>query len=171
MTAPFPGTQQRTDLQVVRDDSGDTTTRALGLLENARKVADATVAEARDEAERLLTAARERAQQVQRDAKDLGQKLRSDAERETAQARHQAYGEAERILADARSEVDALTSSVEGLRRERDEAETALRAVAVRVQAALGQHGTSPDAAEGDQQGHQHDQQHDEQHGDQQHQG
>ena len=62
MTAQFPGTQ-RADLQVVRDDeqAADTTTKALGLLENARKVADSTVAEARAEAERLLAAARERA--------------------------------------------------------------------------------------------------------------
>ena len=74
MTAQFPGTQ-RADLQVVRDDkqNGDPTSKAVGLLENAQRVADATVAEARAEAERLLTAARERAQQVQRDAKDLGQ--------------------------------------------------------------------------------------------------
>ena len=82
MTAQFPGTQ-RADLQVVRDDeqAADTTTKALGLLENARKVADSTVAEARAEAERLLAAARERAAQVQRDAKELGQKMRTDAER------------------------------------------------------------------------------------------
>ena len=126
MTAQFPGTQ-RADLQVVRDggaSAADTTSQALGLLENARKVADATIAEARDEAERLLTAARERAQQVQRDAKELGQKLRADAERESAQARHQAYGESERILADARSEVSTLKSSVTGLREERDTAES-----------------------------------------------
>ena len=73
MTAQIPGTQ-RADLQVVRDDTknGDPTVQAVGLLENAQRVADATVAEARAEAERLLTAARERAQQVQRDAKDLG---------------------------------------------------------------------------------------------------
>ena len=87
-------------------------------------MADSTVAEARDEAEKLLTAARERAQQVQRDAKELGQKLRADAEREAAQARHQAYGESERIVADARSEVSTLKSSVTGLREERDAAET-----------------------------------------------
>ena len=138
MTAQIPGTQ-RADLQVVRDDTqnGDPTSKAVGLLENAQRVADATVAEARAEAERLLTAARERAQQVQRDAKDLGQKLRADAERESAQARHQAYGEAERIVADARSEVSALKSSVDGLRGERDAAETAMRELAERVQSAL----------------------------------
>ena len=138
MTAPFPGTQ-RADLQVVRDGAptGDSTAQAVGLLENAQKVADATVAEARAEGERLLAAARERAQQVQRDAKELGQKLRADAERESAQARHQAFGEAERIVADARSEVSALKSSVGGLREERDAAESAMRELADRVQAAL----------------------------------
>ena len=138
MTAQFPGTQ-RADLQVVRDDeqAADTTTKALGLLENARKVADSTVAEARAEAERLLAAARERAAQVQRDAKELGQKMRTDAERETAQARHQAYGEAERIVADARSEVSNLKSSVAGLREERDAAETSMRELSERLQGAL----------------------------------
>ena len=156
MTAQFPGTQ-RADLQVVRDGEpstgGDTTAQALGLLENARKVADSTVAEARDEAERLLTAARERAQQVQRDAKELGQKLRADAERESAQARHQAYGESERIVADARSEVSTLKASVDGLREERDTAETAMRELSERLQVALERY-ASPAADEGDQPDH-----------------
>ena len=151
MTAQFPGTQ-RADLQVVRDEDkpdaqGDVTTRALGLLENARKVADSTVAEARAEAERLLTAARERAQQVQRDAKDLGQKLRADAERETAQVRHQAYGEAERIVADARNQVGSLQTKVSGLREEHSGAETAMRALSERIQKALHQHGPLDDAS------------------------
>ena len=104
MTAQFPGTQ-RADLQVVRDgegSTGDTTTQALGLLENARKVADATVAEARDEAERLLTAARERAQQVQRDAKEDFQKLRADAERQSPEEFKAAY---ERFLADHQGQL------------------------------------------------------------------
>ncbi len=140
MTAQSPGTQ-RADLQVVRGGDaaagGDTTAQALGLLENARKVADSTVAEARDEAERLLVAARERAQQVQRDAKDLGQKLRADAERDAAQARHQAYGESERIVGEARTEVTTLRSSVAGLRQERDTAEAAMRELAGRLQTAL----------------------------------
>jgi vacuolar-type H+-ATPase subunit H len=138
MTAQFPGTQ-RADLQVVRDDdkTADTTSKAIGLLENARKVADSTVAEARAEAERLLSAARERAQQVQRDAKELGQRMRTDAERETAQARHQAYGEAERIVADARSEVSSLKASVAGLREERDAAETSMRELSERLHGAL----------------------------------
>ncbi len=74
---------------------------------------------------------------MQRDAKELGQKLRADAERESAQARHQAYGEAERIVADARSEVSALKASVGGLREERDAAESAMRELSERVQAAL----------------------------------
>jgi chromosome segregation ATPase len=136
MTAQFPGTQ-RADLQVVRDDdqAADTTTKALGLLENARKVADS--AAARPAPARLLAAARERSAQVQRDAKELGQKMRTDAERETAQARHQAYGEAERIVADARSEVSNLKASVAGLREERDAAETSMRELSERLQGAL----------------------------------
>jgi vacuolar-type H+-ATPase subunit H len=142
MTGQFPGTQPRADLQVVRD-GGDTSTttsaasttgQAVGLLENARKVADATIAEARDEAERLLAAARERAQQVQRDAKELGHKLRADAERETAEAKHAAYGEAERIVADARSEVSSLKASLDGLRAEQSAAESTLRQLSERLQ-------------------------------------
>ena len=150
MTAQFPGTQ-RADLQVVRDggaSAADTTSQALGLLENARKVADATIAEARDEAERLLTAARERAAAGAAGRQGAGQKLRADAERESAQARHQAYGESERILADARSEVSTLKSSVTGLREERDAAETAMRELSERLQAALERYGSPADQAE-----------------------
>lgn len=143
MTAQFPGTETRADLQVVRDDdsrSATSTVQAVGLLENARKVADATIAEARAEAERLLAAARERAAQVQRDAKELGLKLRGDAERETAQGRHEAHGEAERIVADARAEVSRLQNSAGGLRDERDAAEAAMRELAERIQGALQQY-------------------------------
>ena len=147
MTAQFPGTQ-RADLQVVRDDTpkADVTGQALGLLENAHRVAESTVAEARAEAERLLGAARERAQQVQREAKEHGAKLRSDTERETAQARHQAYGEAERVVADARAEVGALKGSVSGLRQERDAAEVAMRELAARIQGALDSYAGPGDA-------------------------
>ncbi len=152
MTAQFPGTQ-RADLQVVRDGEaagGDSTAQALGLLENARKVADSTVAEARAEAERLLTAARERAQQVQRDAKELGQKLRADAERDAAQARHQAYGESERIVGEARREVSTLQASVGGLREERDSAEAAMRELAGRLQTALERYGDQGESRQGE---------------------
>lgn len=142
MTMHVPSSDQRTDLRVVHDDasSGAGPERALGLLENARKVADATVAEARDEAERLLTAARERAQQVQRDARELGQRLRADAERDAAQARHQAFGEAERIVADARTTVSELEASVSGLRAERDRAAAEARGLVERLSTALEQH-------------------------------
>ncbi len=163
MTAQFPGTQ-RADLQVVRDGEdpagGDTTAQALGLLENARKVADSTVAEARDEAERLLAAARERAQQVQREVKELGQKLRTDAEREAAQARHQAYGESERIVGEARSEVTTLKASVVGLREERDAAEAAMRELAGRLQSALERYSAPHGDQQPEQQGEQHEGQH-----------
>ena len=148
-----PGSDQRADLRVVRDDgapalSGATATgggssepeQAIGLLANARRVADATVAEARDEAERLLTAARERAQQVQRDARELGQRLRADAERESAQVRHQAFGEAERIVADARAQVSQLESSVGGLQSARDDAVATVRGLVERLSGALAEH-------------------------------
>jgi len=168
MTAQFPGTQ-RADLQVVRDGEpstgGDTTAQALGLLENARKVADSTVAEARDEAERLLTAARERAQQVQRDAKELGQKLRADAERDAAQARHQAYGESERIVGEARTEVTTLKSSVSGLREERDAAEAAMRELAGRLQNALERYADQNPQQQDAEQDAEHDGEHHEDHG------
>jgi cell division septum initiation protein DivIVA len=137
-----PGSEQRSDLRVVHDEpgSGAAPEQALGLLENARRVADATVAEARAEAERLLAAARERAAQVQRDAKELGQRLRSDAEREAAQVRHEAFGESERIVADARAQVSSLEGSVAGLRAQQDEATATARQLVERLQAALGQH-------------------------------
>jgi len=148
-----PGSDQRADLRVVHDSapavaSGDAPTQALGLLENARRVADSTVTEARDEAERLLGAARERAQQVQRDARDLGQRLRSDAERESAQVRHQAFGEAERIVADAKAEVATLEAALEGLRGHRDDAEARVHELVERLQRALAQHGPGEDTAQ-----------------------
>lgn len=138
MTMHLPGSDQRADLRVVHDTPpAQGPEQALGLLENARRVADATVAEARDEAERLLAAARERAQQVQRDAKELGQRLRADAERESAQTRHQAFGEAERILADARAQVSELEGSIHRLRDERDQVAAAAVQLRDRLNAAL----------------------------------
>ena len=137
-----PGSDQRGDLRVVHDEpaSGPAPEQALGLLENARRVADATVAEARAEAERLLGAARERAAQVQRDAKELGQRLRGDAEREAAQVRHEAFGEAERIVADARAQVSTLEGSIAGLRSQQDQATATARQLVERLQAALDEH-------------------------------
>ncbi len=141
MTMPVPGTDQRSDLRVVRDTApAPSPEQALGLLENARRVADATVAEARDEAERLLVAARERAAQVQRDARDLGQRLRADAERESAQVRHQAFGEAERIIADARAEVNRLEGSLSGLQADRDDLIARTRELVQRLGGALQEH-------------------------------
>ncbi|MGH8894507.1 MAG: hypothetical protein ACRDWY_14575 [Actinomycetes bacterium] len=154
MSVNVPGSDQRTDLRVVHDETpGRGPEQALGLLENARRVADATVAEARDEAERLLAAARERAAQVQRDARELGQRLRSDAERESAQARHQAFGEAERIVADARAQVSDLEGSISGLRSERDQAAMAARQLRDRLSAAIDQHhgGEEGSAMDGEQ--------------------
>ena len=144
MTMHVPGSDQRSDLRVVHDDPVQAPEQALGLLENARRVADATVAEARDEAERLLTAARERAAQVQVDARDLGQRLRGDAEREAAQVRHEAFGEAERIVADARAQVSTLEASVAGLRAQQDEATAKARELVSKLAEALEQHASRP---------------------------
>lgn len=149
MTMHVPGSDQRSDLRVVRDDApttggaapaGSAPEQALGLLENARRVADATVAEARDEAERLLGAARERAGQVQRDARELGQRLRAEAERESAQVRHQAFGEAERIVADARAQVSSLEAALGGLQSSRDEALGTVRDLVGRLSGVLAEH-------------------------------
>ena len=143
MSGPGPGSDQKVDLRVVRDDvattprPGGVPEQAVGLLENARRVAESTVAEARDEAERLIAAARERAQQVQRDARELGLRLRADAERDSAQARHAAFGEAERIVADARAQVTRLQDSVGGLRSARDEAVTVVRGLVDRLTGTL----------------------------------
>jgi cell division septum initiation protein DivIVA len=144
MTMQVPGSDQRnTDLRLVHDDdppSGGGPEQALGLLENARRVADATVAEARAESERLLSAARERAAQVQREARELGQRLRTDAEREAAQTRHEAFGEAERIVGDARSQVSTLEGSISGLRAQQDEATAKARELVEALTAALERH-------------------------------
>jgi len=160
MTTQIPGHvqgDQRADLRVVREDSGSSAggasgsapEQAIGLLENAKRVADATVAEARGEAERLLAAARERAQQVQQDARELAQRLRDDAEREAAQARHQAFGEAERIVADARARVSQLEGSVGGLQSARDDAASSVRALIDRLSGVLAEHGGQPAGTEG----------------------
>lgn len=145
MTMHVPGTDQRSDLRIVHDDSPGRSSsqvpeQALGLLENARRVAEATVAEARDEAERLLAATRERAQQVQRDARELGQRLRADAERESAQVRHQAFGEAERIVAEARAQVGALERSLVALTADREALVARTRELVQRLGGALEQH-------------------------------
>lgn len=149
MTMHVPGTDQRSDLRVVHDSSSaPAPEQALGLLENARRVADATVAEARDEAERMLTAARERAQQVQRDARELGQRLRADAERESAQVRHQAFGEAERIVADARAQVSALEGTLKSLDADRQDLVSRTRELVQRLGGALEQHDSSQPAGQ-----------------------
>ena len=142
MTMQVPGSDQRnTDLRIVHDDQASGgPEQALGLLENARRVADATVADARAEAERLLSAARERAAQVQREARELGQRLRADAEREAAQSRHEAFGEAERIVADARAQVSTLEGSIAGLRAQQDEATVKARELVEALTAALERH-------------------------------
>lgn len=166
MTMHVPGSDQRTDLRVIRDDSATPSPaagsepapqQALGLLENARRVADATVGEARAEAERLLAAARERAQQVQRDARELGQRLRDDAERESARVRHQAFGEAERIVADAKAQVSTLESSVGDLQTGRDEAFGAVQSMVDRLSGLLHEHGPARGEHQGgpDDPGHQ----------------
>jgi vacuolar-type H+-ATPase subunit H len=146
MTMHVPGSDQRTDLRVVHnEDAGQAPEHALGLLENARRVADATVAEAKDEAERLLAAARERAAQVQREAREQGQKLRADAERESAQARHEAFGEAERLVADAKAQISSLEGSVAHLREEREKAVASTRVMRDRLSAALEAHTSDGD--------------------------
>jgi len=155
MTMHVPGSDQRSDLRVVRDDpqvSGRPAIQgpeqALGLLENARRVADATVAEARTEAERLLEATRERAQQLQRDARELGQRLRADAERESAQVRHQAFGEAERIVADARAQVSALEGKLAELNADRETLIARTRELVQRLGGALEQHDSADPAGQ-----------------------
>lgn len=159
MTMHVPGSDQRSDLRVVRDDSDGSgrptisgsqgPEQALGLLENARRVADATVAEARTEAERLLAATRERAQQLQRDARELGQRLRADAERESAQVRHQAFGEAERIVADARAQVTSLENTLTALHADREALIARTRELVQRLGGALEQHEASDRAGSG----------------------
>ena len=144
MSMYLPGSDQRADLRVVRDDQptlgGPAPEQALTLLENARRVAEATVTDARAEAERLLAAARERAQQVQRDAQDQATRLRGEAEREAAQVRHQAFGEAERIVADARAQVAQLENSLGALQSNRDDALDTVRGLVGALSRVLAEH-------------------------------
>lgn len=149
-----PHSETRPDLQIVRGEapmaggspsSGrlDDPQAAFGLLDNAQRVADATVAEAKAEAERLLSAARERAAQVQHDAREMGDRLRSDAERESAEVKHRAFGEAERIVADAKAKVGELEGSIGGLQTQRDEALTSVRDLSDRLNRLLFEHDAS----------------------------
>ena len=154
MTMHVPGSDQRSGLRVVHDDSSGRPVvqaapeQALGLLENARRVADATIQEARDEAERLLAATRERAQQLQRDARELGQRLRADAERESAQVRHQAFGEAERIVGDARAQVTAMEATLAALDADREALIVRTRELVQRLGGALDEHDSARPAGQ-----------------------
>lgn len=148
-----PSSDARPDLQIVRGEAprfggspggGSVPEQALGLLDHAQRVAESTVAEARAEAERLLGAARERATQLQHDARELSQRLRDDAERESAEMRHRAQGEAERIVADARTRVGQLEGSIDGLRSTRDQTLAAVRQLHQRLAGALGEHDGDP---------------------------
>jgi vacuolar-type H+-ATPase subunit H len=150
-----PHSETRPDLQIVRGEAPmtggspsagrlDDPEAAFGLLENAQRVADATVAEAKAEAERLLGAARERAAQVQHDAREMGDRLRADAERESAEVKHRAFGEAERIVADAKARVGELESTIGGLESNRDQALTSVRDLSDRLNRLLFEHDASP---------------------------
>ena len=77
---------------------------------------------------------------LQREARELGQRLRTDAEREAAQTRHEAFGEAERIVGDARSQVSTLEGSIAGLRAQQDEATAKARELVEALTAALERH-------------------------------
>lgn len=126
------------DLQVVRDapDQGGPA-QALTLLENANRVAEETVAQAKDEAERVLTAARSEADQVRREAREQGLREREAADRDADRARHEKLGEAERLLDQARNEVGELERTATRLRSEREAAAHSARELGERLMAAV----------------------------------
>ena len=127
------------DLQVVHDDPQ----AALGLLAQARRVADDTVARAQTEARQLIAAARQDVELLENEARAHSTKQLEAAEKEAERVRFQAYGEAERLLADVRGQVAELERSAARLRSERAAAADSVRELAARLSQSI-EHGPGP---------------------------
>jgi vacuolar-type H+-ATPase subunit H len=127
-------------LQVVHG-AQDEPSEALGLLANARRVADETLASARTDAERLLATARHNAQMLEQQAREQAERHLNEAGQEAERVRYQGYGQAERMLGDARGQVAELERSAARLRSERDAAAEAARELAAKLVAAVDQQG------------------------------
>jgi vacuolar-type H+-ATPase subunit H len=123
-------------LQVVHGGQDDPS-EALGLLANARRVADDTIAQARGEAERLMATARQNAQSLEHQAREQAERHLNEAGQEAERVRYQGYGQAERMLGEARSQVAELERTAARLRSERDAAAESARELASRLLAAV----------------------------------
>ena len=121
------------DLQVVHDDRGGEPGQALGLLANARRVAEDTVDQARGEAAQLMAAARHDVEVLEQEARAHVDQQLATAGREAERVRYQAYGEAERMVSDARNQVAELQRTAARLRSERAAAADAVRELAARL--------------------------------------
>jgi cell division septum initiation protein DivIVA len=130
-------------LQVVHGARAEPS-EAIGLLANAQRVADETVANARADAERMLATARHNAQMLEQQAREQAERHLNEAGQEAERVRYQGYGQAERMLGDARGQVAELERSAARLRSERDAAAEAARELAAKLVAAVDQQG--PDA-------------------------
>jgi vacuolar-type H+-ATPase subunit E/Vma4 len=134
------------DLQVVRGEGEGTPQQAFGLLENAGRVAEDTVRQARTEADRIVGAARSEAEKVRREGLEQGALERAAADRDAERLRHEKLGEAERLLREAREEVAELERSAGRLRSERDAAADSARELATKLQDAV--HSAMPHSQE-----------------------
>ena len=137
------------DLQVVRDDPTDEPREAIGLLANARRVAEDTMARAQEEAGQLLASAREDVEQLEKEARAHADQQLATAEQESERVRYQAYGEAERLLADARGQVAEFERTAARLRSERAAAADSVRELAARLMQAVDTGPTGPTTAGG----------------------
>ena len=128
------------DLQVVHDDRRDEPGQALGLLANARRVAEDTVAKAHADAEKLMEGARNDVQQLEQEARAHVDNQLATAGREAERVRYQAYGEAERMLSEARNQVAELERTAARLRSEHAAAADSVRELATRLMQSI-EHG------------------------------
>jgi vacuolar-type H+-ATPase subunit H len=132
------------DLQVVHGDRRNDPQQVLGLLGNAQRVAEETVAQAQVEADQLLANARQEVAQLEQEARAHADQQLGAAEKEVERMRYQAYGEAERMLKDIRSEVAELQRTASRLRSERDAAADSARELARRLISAIDHGQTGP---------------------------
>jgi vacuolar-type H+-ATPase subunit H len=136
------------DLQVVHGDPRNDPQQVLGLLGNAQRVAEETVARAQSEADQLLAAARQDVAQLEQEARAHADKQLGAAEKEAERVRYQAYGEAERMLNDIRGQVAELERTAARLRSERDAASDSARELANRLIHAI-EHGQTGPVSDG----------------------
>ncbi len=106
---------------------------ALGLLENAGRVAEEAVRAARAEAAQIVAQARGEAHRLREEAREQIVQEREAANRDTEHLRHERLGQVENMVLRAREEVGELERSAARLRSERAAATQAARDMANRL--------------------------------------